>query len=74
MIVLLLLCTMRCLFAADIPEDQFQYCGAALCEDEFIQSGNSTRPAQHLVNTLLGCYIGKNRVFCSKLKLMETFL
>ncbi|XP_031437071.1 protein unc-93 homolog A-like [Clupea harengus] len=43
---------------ANIPEDQFQYCGAALCEDEFIQSGNSTRPAQHLVNTLLGCYIG----------------
>ncbi|KAG5277479.1 hypothetical protein AALO_G00118080 [Alosa alosa] len=43
---------------ADIPEEQLKYCGAALCQENFIQGANATRPAQHLVNTLLGCYIG----------------
>ncbi|XP_062407330.1 protein unc-93 homolog A isoform X2 [Sardina pilchardus] len=42
----------------DIPEENLKYCGAALCEEDFIQGGNATRPPQHLVNTLLGCYIG----------------
>ncbi|XP_023121316.1 protein unc-93 homolog A [Amphiprion ocellaris] len=43
---------------ANIPEEQLQSCGAADCGLNI--SGNSTtiRPAQELVWTLVGCYIG----------------
>ncbi|XP_076142709.1 protein unc-93 homolog A-like [Alosa pseudoharengus] len=43
---------------AEIPEEKLQYCGVGLCADDFIQSGNYTRPEQKLVYTLMGCYIG----------------
>ncbi|XP_035379843.1 protein unc-93 homolog A-like [Electrophorus electricus] len=42
----------------DISEETLQYCGAALCNENFTTVGNFTRPEQHLVNILLGCYIG----------------
>ncbi|XP_063045265.1 protein unc-93 homolog A-like [Engraulis encrasicolus] len=47
---------------ADIPEEALQYCGIGPCADEFIQSGNGTRPEQKLVYTLMGCYIGMGLV------------
>ncbi|XP_017310923.1 protein unc-93 homolog A [Ictalurus punctatus] len=43
---------------AEIPEERLQFCGAALCNENFTTSGNFTRPEQNLVNILLGCYIG----------------
>ncbi|XP_077053351.1 protein unc-93 homolog A [Siphateles boraxobius] len=42
----------------EVPEENLQFCGVATCLDNFTIVGNSTRPARHLVNTLLGCYIG----------------
>lgn len=42
---------------ADIPEENLKYCGAGTC-GEITVSGNSTRPEQKLVYTLVGCYIG----------------
>lgn len=44
---------------AEIPEENLQYCGVGLCADDFIQSGNFSRPEQKIVHRLLGCYIGK---------------
>ncbi|KAI2652222.1 hypothetical protein H4Q32_015081 [Labeo rohita] len=41
----------------EIPEENLQYCGATSCVENFTVT-NSTLPARHLVNTLLGCYIG----------------
>ncbi|KAF4071089.1 hypothetical protein AMELA_G00280840 [Ameiurus melas] len=43
---------------AEIPEERLQFCGAALCNENFTTTGNFTRPEQNLVNILLGCYIG----------------
>ncbi|GAA6084369.1 protein unc-93 homolog A isoform X1 [Tachysurus ichikawai] len=43
---------------AEIPEDRLQFCGAALCNENFTTTGNFTRPEQNLVNILMGCYIG----------------
>ncbi|KAI4887681.1 hypothetical protein NFI96_014873 [Prochilodus magdalenae] len=43
---------------AKIPEERLQYCGAALCNENFTTGGNFTRPEQNLVNILMGCYIG----------------
>ncbi|XP_062858490.1 protein unc-93 homolog A [Trichomycterus rosablanca] len=43
---------------AEIPEERLQYCGAALCNENFTTAGNFTRPEQKLVNILMGCYIG----------------
>ncbi|KAK3516688.1 hypothetical protein QTP70_022187 [Hemibagrus guttatus] len=42
---------------AEIPEDRLQFCGAALCSENFTTTGNFTRPEQNLVNILMGCYI-----------------
>ncbi|XP_056620527.1 protein unc-93 homolog A [Triplophysa dalaica] len=41
-----------------IPEENLQFCGAALCMENFTATGNTTRPEKRLVDTLLGCYIG----------------
>lgn len=43
---------------ADIPEENLQYCGAALCNENFTATGNFTQPEQNLRNILMGCYIG----------------
>uniref|UniRef100_A0A8C3GBC3 Protein unc-93 homolog A n=2 Tax=Cyclopterus lumpus TaxID=8103 RepID=A0A8C3GBC3_CYCLU len=43
---------------ASIPEEQLQSCGAADCGLNISVNGTSTRPAQTLVWTLVGCYIG----------------
>ncbi|KAG9336264.1 hypothetical protein JZ751_002611 [Albula glossodonta] len=44
---------------AEITQEYLQFCGAAgSCEYAGTATGNSTRPTQSLVNTLLGCYIG----------------
>uniref|UniRef100_A0AAR2JSM9 Protein unc-93 homolog A n=2 Tax=Pygocentrus nattereri TaxID=42514 RepID=A0AAR2JSM9_PYGNA len=43
---------------AEIPEENLQYCGAALCDENFTTTGNITLPEQNLVNILMGCYIG----------------
>ncbi|XP_076872360.1 protein unc-93 homolog A [Brachyhypopomus gauderio] len=42
----------------EISEERLQFCGAALCNENFTTTANITRPEQHLVNILLGCYIG----------------
>ncbi|XP_065112342.1 protein unc-93 homolog A [Paramisgurnus dabryanus] len=42
---------------AEIPEEDLQYCGAALCYDNFTTTGNTTRPVKSLVDTLVGSYI-----------------
>uniref|UniRef100_A0AAY4CLP8 Protein unc-93 homolog A n=1 Tax=Denticeps clupeoides TaxID=299321 RepID=A0AAY4CLP8_9TELE len=42
----------------EIPEENLKYCGAGSCEEDFIPTANTTRPAQNLINTLLGAYIG----------------
>ncbi|XP_056283607.1 protein unc-93 homolog A isoform X3 [Pseudoliparis swirei] len=41
-----------------IPEEQLQSCGAADCGLNISVNGTTTRPAQTLVWTLVGCYIG----------------
>ncbi|XP_016353291.1 protein unc-93 homolog A-like [Sinocyclocheilus anshuiensis] len=41
----------------EVPEENLQFCGATSCVENFTVA-NSTLPARHLVNTLLGCYIG----------------
>ncbi|XP_075940033.1 protein unc-93 homolog A [Anarhichas minor] len=41
-----------------IPEEQLQSCGAADCGLNIRVNGTTTRPAQKLVQTLVGCYIG----------------
>ncbi|XP_072512592.1 protein unc-93 homolog A [Salminus brasiliensis] len=43
---------------AEIPEENLQYCGAALCVENFTSTGNVTQPEQNLRNILMGCYIG----------------
>ncbi|XP_008311599.1 protein unc-93 homolog A [Cynoglossus semilaevis] len=43
---------------ANIPEEQLQLCGAADCGMNISTNSTSTRPAQKLVWTLVGCYIG----------------
>nr|XP_023829357.1 protein unc-93 homolog A-like [Salvelinus alpinus] len=43
----------------DISEEDLQYCGAGVCVDINVNS-MTKRPAQELVWTLVGCYIGKN--------------
>ncbi|KAK5852645.1 hypothetical protein PBY51_006496 [Eleginops maclovinus] len=43
---------------AIIPEDQLQACGAADCNLNLSINSTTTRPAQELVWTLVGCYIG----------------
>ncbi|KAF7690528.1 protein unc-93 homolog A [Silurus meridionalis] len=43
---------------AEIPEERMQFCGAALCNENFTTTGNFTRPKQDLVNILMCCYIG----------------
>ncbi|KAM7395997.1 hypothetical protein PAMA_007329 [Pampus argenteus] len=43
---------------ADIPEEQLQLCGAAECGLNVTTNSTTTRPAQRLVWTLVGCYIG----------------
>ena len=48
-----------CVPSAEIPEENLQYCGAALCDENFTTSGNITLPEQNLVNILMGCYIGR---------------
>ncbi|XP_069370988.1 protein unc-93 homolog A-like isoform X2 [Paralichthys olivaceus] len=42
----------------NIPEEQLIYCGAASCDFNSTSGSVPTRPAQKLVWTLLGCYIG----------------
>uniref|UniRef100_A0A8C1ENS6 Protein unc-93 homolog A n=1 Tax=Cyprinus carpio carpio TaxID=630221 RepID=A0A8C1ENS6_CYPCA len=41
----------------EVPEENLQFCGATSCVENFTVA-NSTLPARHLVNTLLGSYIG----------------
>ncbi|XP_060771782.1 protein unc-93 homolog A [Neoarius graeffei] len=41
-----------------VPEENLQFCGAALCAENFTTTGSVSRPKQHLVNILMGCYIG----------------
>ncbi|XP_035259527.1 protein unc-93 homolog A-like isoform X2 [Anguilla anguilla] len=44
---------------AEITEEDLWFCGATdSCEYPGSAVGNTTRPAQNLVNTLLGCYVG----------------
>ncbi|XP_033932292.1 protein unc-93 homolog A [Pseudochaenichthys georgianus] len=43
---------------AIIPEEQLLACGAADCSLDLNMNSTSTRPAQELVWTLVGCYIG----------------
>lgn len=43
---------------ANITEEQLQTCGAADCGLVINATGTTNRPAQELVWTLLGCYIG----------------
>ncbi|XP_058469600.1 protein unc-93 homolog A isoform X2 [Solea solea] len=43
---------------ANITEEQLQFCGAAECSLNLNVSGTSNKPAQKLVLTLVGCYIG----------------
>ncbi|XP_068610073.1 protein unc-93 homolog A [Brachionichthys hirsutus] len=43
---------------ADIPEEQLRACGAADCGLNVSSNSTSSRPAQKLVWTLVGCYIG----------------
>ncbi|XP_026174996.1 protein unc-93 homolog A [Mastacembelus armatus] len=43
---------------ADIPEEQLQSCGAADCGLNVSVNSTTTRPAQELVWTLVGAYIG----------------
>ncbi|XP_048063487.1 protein unc-93 homolog A [Megalobrama amblycephala] len=42
----------------EVPEENLKFCGVSTCFDNFTNTGNTTRPSKHLVNTLLGCYIG----------------
>ncbi|XP_056301382.1 protein unc-93 homolog A [Danio aesculapii] len=42
----------------EVPEENLEFCGVSTCLDNFTVIGNSTRPSKHLVDTLLGCYIG----------------
>ncbi|XP_026113945.1 protein unc-93 homolog A-like [Carassius auratus] len=41
----------------EVPEENLQFCGATSCVENFTVA-NTTLPGKHLVNTLLGCYIG----------------
>ncbi|XP_041815347.1 protein unc-93 homolog A [Chelmon rostratus] len=43
---------------ADISEEQLQACGAADCGLNISSNGTVSRPAEKLVWTLVGCYIG----------------
>ncbi|XP_070843766.1 protein unc-93 homolog A [Chaetodon trifascialis] len=43
---------------ADISEEHLQFCGAADCGLNINNNTTSTRPAEKLVWTLVGCYIG----------------
>uniref|UniRef100_A0A3B3CE74 Protein unc-93 homolog A n=2 Tax=Oryzias melastigma TaxID=30732 RepID=A0A3B3CE74_ORYME len=43
---------------ADIPEEALASCGAADCGLDISVNSTTTRPAQRLVWTLVGCYIG----------------
>ncbi|MBN3314452.1 UN93A protein, partial [Atractosteus spatula] len=43
---------------AEIPEEGLKFCGAGSCEYTGEAAGNSTRPPDTLVYTLLGSYIG----------------
>lgn len=43
---------------ADIPEEVLASCGAADCGLNISVNSTATRPAQRLVWTLVGCYIG----------------
>lgn len=47
-----------CVFIGEIPDEQLSTCGVADC-GLVVQSNSTTpRPAQELVQILLGCYIG----------------
>jgi len=46
------------ILTVSIPEEQLQSCGAADCGLNISVNGTTTRPAQTLVWTLVGCYIG----------------
>lgn len=52
------MCARVCVFAAEIPEEQLRTCGVADCGLDVQGNSTTTRPAQELVQTLLGCYIG----------------
>ncbi|XP_056151016.1 protein unc-93 homolog A [Lampris incognitus] len=43
---------------ADIPPEQLQSCGVAGCDFHITGNSSTTRPAEKLVWTLVGCYIG----------------
>ncbi|XP_015199355.1 protein unc-93 homolog A-like isoform X1 [Lepisosteus oculatus] len=43
---------------AEIPKEDLKFCGAGSCEYSGAAAGNSTRPPDTLVYTLLGSYIG----------------
>ncbi|XP_061756869.1 protein unc-93 homolog A isoform X3 [Nerophis ophidion] len=43
---------------AHISEEKLQFCGAADCGLNITSNSTTTRPAQELVFTLVGCYIG----------------
>ncbi|KAM9339265.1 protein unc-93 homolog A [Symphorus nematophorus] len=43
---------------ANIPEEQLKTCGAADCGLSISSNSTTTKPAQKLVSTLVGCYIG----------------
>ncbi|XP_032364957.1 protein unc-93 homolog A-like, partial [Etheostoma spectabile] len=47
-----------CVLTATIPEEQLLTCGAADCGLDISVNSTSTRPAQELVWTLVGSYIG----------------
>ncbi|MEQ2216643.1 hypothetical protein XENOCAPTIV_019709, partial [Xenoophorus captivus] len=49
---------MRLFFLADIPEEVLETCGASDCGLTIEVNSTSSKPAQKLVWTLVGCYIG----------------
>lgn len=52
------LCVCVFVFIAEIPDEQLRTCGVADCGLVVQSNSTTTRPAQELVQTLLGCYIG----------------
>ena len=50
--------------AASISEEMLQHCGADVC-DVTLSNTTTPKPAQELVLTLVGCYIGNTVYFIS---------
>ena len=51
-----------CVLTANITEEVLETCGAADCGLVVTSNSTTTRPAQRLVWTLVGCYIGNTTI------------